>query len=99
MSAPDDSSPIAKRRLAQEIEIAAVIGLEYLVAVEPCVAACRTRRARCAAAAELGSVDEEVETTLGDAEADAVAVAHQAERAAGGGVRRDVQHDRAVGGA
>ena len=34
-----------------------------------------------------------------DREPDAVAVAHQAERAAAGGVRRDVQHDGAEGGA
>ena len=48
---------------------------------------------------DLGVVDQEVERAVGDREGDAVAVAHEGERATDGGFRRDMENDRAVGGA
>ena len=51
------------------------------------------------AALELGVVDQQLDPARGDVEPDQVAVAHEAERAADRRFRRDVQHDRAEGGA
>ena len=90
------------RRCAQKIEVAAFVGLQHPVVVELRPAARRRRRggrACGAAAGQLGIVDEEVEPALLDADADAVAVAHEPERPAVRRLRRDVEHDGAVGGA
>ena len=58
-------------------------------------------RASCAAARACSSavIDQKLDAALLHRQPDAVAVAHQAERAAGGGIGRDVQHDGAEGGA
>src|SRR5690242_5418274 len=85
--------------LAQEIEVAAVLGLQHVLHVELCVAAARhgdgrpPRRLPCLQLA-LGHL--QLEGSLGDRKPDAIAVAHQRERAAGRGFGRNVQNDRAV---
>src|SRR2546423_15212506 len=67
---------IAERVLAQEIEIAAAVGLQDLAAVEPCIAALR-HRSRCRLAPrQFLRRDEEVEAPILDREADGVAPAH-----------------------
>src|SRR2546423_15637684 len=67
---------IAERVLAQEIEIAAAVGLQDLAAVEPCIAALR-HRSRCRLAPrQFLRCDEEVEAPILDREADAGAVSH-----------------------
>src|SRR5579885_588921 len=87
------------RRLAQEIEVTALIGAENLVAVEAGIAARRARRDRRLALCQRGGIDEEVEAALADAEANPVAVADEAERAAARGVGRHMEDDGAIGGA
>src|SRR3984893_4677442 len=76
------SAPIAERVLAQEIEIAAAVGLQDLAAVEPGIAALRHRRRRGPAPRQLLRRDEQVEPSLLDRQADTVAVLHLGERPA-----------------
>jgi hypothetical protein len=52
-----------------------------------------------AAARQLGVVHVQVQLARGHVERDQVAVLHQRQRAAGGGLGRGVQHHGAVGGA
>src|SRR5580704_10158534 len=71
----------------QEIEVAAFVGLGHALDIEAPVAArglCR-RRPGGAAPGQLAVVDGEIEAALGRIEGDDVAVAHQRQRAAGGG--------------
>src|SRR6266496_1864020 len=73
------SPAVAERVLAQEIEIAAAVGLEDLAAVEPGIAALGHRRRCRLAARQLVGRDQEVDPALLDREADAVAVLHLGE--------------------
>src|SRR6266852_4674470 len=91
--------PVAERVLAQEIEIAAAVGLEDLAAVEPGIAALGHRRRGGLAARQLVGRDQEVDPALLDRKADAVAVLHLGERPTARRIRRHVQHDRTIGGA
>src|SRR5262245_37976266 len=82
----------------QEGKIAAFVRPEYLLAEEPGVAALgldARRFQRGGTLLKLGLLDQEVDTPLLDREAYAVAGANEAERAAGGRVRRDMQHNGA----
>src|SRR5471032_3451993 len=80
----------------QEREIAALIGAEDFLGIKPGIAErgfFRRRLGGGGAALEFRIVDGEVDAAALDRKPDAVAVAHQAARAAGGAVRRHVQHD------
>src|SRR5713226_6980502 len=66
------SPPVAERVLAQEVEIAAAVGLQDLAAVEPGVAALGHRRRRRLAARQLVGRDQEVDPALLDRKADTV---------------------------
>ena len=86
----------------QEIEVAALIGLEHMIEIELLVTARhRRRRRRPGGAARLefliGHLD--LEAAFGDIEDDHIALLHQRQRTAGGRLRRDVQDDGAIGGA
>src|SRR5258708_36754362 len=65
----------AERRLAQEIEVAAVIGLQDLLAIEPGIAARRRGGDGRLPPRQLRRVDQQVEPALLHAEAGAVAAA------------------------
>ena len=84
----------------QEVEVEALVGLQHVAVEEPGVAARRgfgRAVARGKPRGELVGVDQELEPAGGHVEADAVAGAHDRERAAGGGFRRDVQDHGAEG--
>src|SRR5216683_3166896 len=66
------SPPVAERVFAQEIEIAAAVGLEDLAAVEPGIAALWHRRRRRFAARQLVERDQEVDPPFLDRKANAV---------------------------
>jgi hypothetical protein len=86
----------------EEVQVGAGVGLQHVVGVEAGPAAGGRRRRSGplrAAARELLVGHLEREGAGRDVERDPVAGADQRERAAGGGLGGDVQHDRAVGGA
>jgi hypothetical protein len=80
----------------QEIEVAALVRLQHVLAVEPGVAALRDRpggygTGGLTATGELGLLDQEkeIEPTLADRKPDPVAVADEAERPARSRDRRN----------
>src|SRR5689334_13977627 len=80
-------------RLSQEVEVAAVLGLEHVIHVELGVAPRGGRRGpreRRAPPRERGLVDGELQPALVDAQANAVTVLDERERAADGRLGRDV---------
>src|SRR5260221_4795314 len=89
-------------RLAQEVEIAAVLGLEHVIHVQLGVAARRhahRRAPRGSSLLQLIRVHQQIDRATLYRDADAIAVAHQREPPPGCGLLRDVQHDGAVSGA
>ena len=99
MAEPAGSFGCGERVLAQEVEVAAAVGLQDFAAVEKGVAALGNRRRGDRAARQLLRGDQEVEAALGDREADPVAVPDLGERAAARRVGGHMQDDRAIGGA
>ena len=86
----------------QKLEIAPLVSAEDLFGEKLGVAAIGDRGLRrCGGCAlfQLGLIDQKLDAARLDREPDAVAAANKTERAAGGGVGRDVQHDGAEGGA
>src|SRR5258706_1937497 len=84
-------------RLAQEVEVAAVLGLEHVVHVELGVAARRhahRRAPRGASLLQLFRRHDEIDRAALHRDADAIAIAHQCERADVRGFRRNVKNDR-----
>src|SRR5262249_21769993 len=82
----------------QEFEVAALVGAQDLLRIELGIAARGLlARKRCTGSAllELGLVDQELDAARLHRQANAVAVAHQAERPARGSVGCHVQHDGA----
>src|ERR1700680_3532617 len=77
------SAAIAERVFAQEVEIAAAVGLQDLAAVEPGIAALGHRRGRGLAPRQLLGRDQQVDAALLDREADPVAGQHLWEVPAG----------------
>src|SRR5205807_2135852 len=85
---------------AEEIEVAALVGLENVLEVEPAVAAGVGGGGRAplgATAGQLAFGHVQGEAATGDVQLDLVAVADEGERAADGGFGGDVQDDGAVG--
>src|SRR5581483_953887 len=89
-----EALPIPTSASSAEIEVAALVGLENVLVVEPVVAAADGRgsgRHRGAATLELGGIDEQVELLVADAQGYPVAIPHERERTAARGIRGDVQ--------
>src|SRR5258706_5738505 len=89
-------------RLAQEVEIAAVLGLEHVVHVELGVAARRhahRRAPRGSSLLQLIRGHPQIDRAALHPDADAIAVAHQRERAPRPRFRRDVAHRCSPSGA
>jgi hypothetical protein len=76
---------------AQEVEVTATVGLQDLVAVEAGLASFGDQRRDGPAAGEFVGRDQEVDATIFDRQANAVAVAHLGEGAATRRVRRYLQ--------
>src|SRR5258708_30704296 len=93
-TAAGSGAAIADRVLAQEIEIAAAIGLQDLAAVEPGIAALRDRGWRGLAARQFLGRDQEVDAALLDRQANTVAVPDLGQRPPRSPVRRHLQHAR-----
>nr|GEU28270.1 hypothetical protein [Tanacetum cinerariifolium] len=87
----------------QEVEIAAFVGLQHVFDVQLLVAGFRSRRAaghaHCLALGHFGVRDFQIQFAARAIERDPVAVLDDAQRAAGHGFRRHVQHHGAVRGA
>src|SRR3954470_21460277 len=91
------------RRANQKTEVAALLRLKDLVAVEAAVAALRAdavrRRPGRAPLSQLRFSKNKIKPPPAHAQADAVAGPHERERSADGRLRRDMEHDRAERGA
>src|SRR5262245_19677005 len=84
----------------EEVEIAALVGLQHTLDIETLIAAARRRLRRgpgLAALAQLLLIDEELEAPSRNVELDHVTVLHQSERAAARGFGRGVEDDGAIG--
>src|SRR5262249_10563485 len=85
---------------AQEGEVAPLIRAQNFLRIELGVATLGLDlRGLCCGGPrlQLSLLDHDLDAAFLDREADAVAAAHEAERATGGRIRRDVQHDGAEG--
>src|ERR1700730_3723749 len=83
----------------EEVEVGALMGLHDMLHIEPGIAAVvglRRRFPGLLSLAQLVIRDVEMEAALLDVEFDHVAVAHQRQGSARGGLGRDVQHHGAV---
>src|SRR5690348_5568856 len=86
----------------QKVEVAAAVRLLDVLIVEPSVAArvpALGGTPSLTPTLELIRVDEEIQPACGNVELDDVTVAHEGERAADRGLRRDVQQGGTVGSA
>src|SRR5260221_8679402 len=95
-------APSPNSRFAQEVEIAALLGLEHVVHVQLGVAARRhahRRAPRGSSLLQLIRGHQQIDRATLYRDADAIAVAHQREPPAGCGFWRDVQHAGPVSGA
>src|SRR5262245_45392200 len=101
-SANGPGSSFRRAGRPQEREIAAVVSTENFPCVELRIAALGLRLRRRHGGGpplQFRLFHQEIDTLLLHREPDAVAVAHEAQRSAGRGVRRDMEHDGAEGGA
>src|SRR3954469_21458313 len=94
---------LGRLRRATQTEVAALLRLKDLVAVEAAVAALRAdavrRRPRRAPLSQLRFSKNKIQPPPAHAQADAVAGPQERERPADGRLRRDMEHDRAERGA